>query len=510
MSAEDRDKNRGEAKGSRFGALREAWDEFRRFTRQELWDVDLSTLPRLRKFGLSLLRIGVLVWKGLAADNCGLQASALTYITLMSLVPVLALMFSVSKGLGAQQKIMETIGVRKAPVEQVKAGESAASAAQGDAGGESPVVAAVAGSQEGGIFVVVPGSRIAEFPPQLQRAIVQVFQYVDETDFSKLGVAGSLLLVFTVIKVMGKIEKTFNTIWGVREERSFHRKFADYVSVLVVVPLLLLATMSLTTALSSGRIVDLLRAHVGPLYWVYTRIIKLSGIVMLCAGFAFLYSFMPNTRVRLFPALAGGVAGGILWAMAQFGYINGQIGLTRYNAIYGTFAAIPIFLFWVYLSWLIVLFGAEVSFAVQNHRTYVLERAVTETAFATRELLGFVVMYEVCKWFTEHGGPWDVLEFSHRHGIPLRLTLDVIHTLTEAGLLVRSVNGEETVVPGRDPAKIDLWEIEKAFRGKADGTVELLLRDPKNPLSGILSEWGEQVQRGLAGKTMEEVLRTTA
>ncbi|NOY81333.1 MAG: YihY family inner membrane protein [Kiritimatiellaeota bacterium] len=505
MDGQDDDRRSGAKKPRKgMGALAETWQDFRKFSRDELWDMDLAALPRMRKFGISLLRILILVGKGFVADNCGLQASALTYITLMSLVPLLALTFSASKGLGVQETIMQNIGLRR-----TTARTSAARTDEARAARDVPKKRDMATSDALSHIEVVPKSKLADLPPQLQQAIVKVFNTVDATDFSKLGVVGSLLLIWTVIKVMGRVEMTFNSIWGVHESRSLQRKFADYLSVLFVVPFLLLAATSLTTVLSSGRIVATLQAHMGSLFWVYRKLISLAGLAVLLTGFSFLYIFMPNTRVKLFPALAGGVCGGGLWFAAQLLYIHGQIGLAKYNAIYGTFAAIPIFLAWLYLSWVIVLFGGEVAFAVQNHETYMLERTAENASFATREALGFLATYHLCRHYLHAGGPWSSEAFARDHGIPTRLMSSVVHSLVEKGVFL-STAGEEALdgyVPARPPERLTLRDVAVAFRGEIDPVTKAVLTRTGDRVGKAMALHLEAYEQALAGQNFRELVQ---
>jgi YihY family inner membrane protein len=413
---------------------------------------------------------------------------------------------------------METIGIQKsaavaaaATTESTPAtqspdaapGKDAESAPPGSSDSD-PKKKVVVRSKNGVEYQVTPESSLARLPRQLQEPVVRIFLYVDRTDFSKLGLIGSLLLIWTVIKVMGRVENTFNTIWGVRKGRSLHRKFSDYISVLVVVPFLILVAASLPPLLSTGYFVKIMQAHLGPVYWVYIRMIRFAGLTIIGIGFSLLYAFMPNTQVRVFPALTGGFVGGGLWYVLQLFYINGQISLARYNAIYGTFAAIPIFLFWLYLSWVVVLLGAEVSFAVQNYATYVLERTAEDVPYASREMLGFVIMQELCRHFIAHGGPWSTTEFARANGIPIRLMLHVMHVLTGAGLAVGAADMDAFYLPGRDPAKIGLNDVERAFRGKLDPVTLQTARTHAKSLYPVLARYRAEYEKAMAGRSFAE------
>jgi membrane protein len=442
---------------------RERFESLRRFFLSELWDLDLSALPRVRKFAFSLVRVVVIVVRGFVNDNCALQSSALTFTTLMSMVPVLALAFSMAKGLGAQDRLMGLIGLEPEPLTEAR-------------GSQAPP-----GTDEFGLRIVEGGS-LSTLPPQAQEMIVRMFESVERTNFSVLGSIGSLLLLWTVVRTMSKVERTFNLIWGVRQARPVARKVADFISVLVIVPILLLASTSVNAVLASSRIVELAEVRLGPLFWVYQRALGLTGLVSLCVAFSLLYIFMPNTRVKLLPALAAGIIGGCLWFAAQKTYFVSQGFVTRQSAIYGTFAAVPFFLLWVYVSWTVVLFGAEVAFAIQNCATYVFESEAADVEYETRERLGFVVVHEVCRCFADPGDePWHAGPFAKQHGVPVRLMADVLFTLTSRRILIAVNEREGTYVPGRDPGRISLFDVWKAFRGDPDPRIADLLSATDTP-----------------------------
>ncbi len=426
---------------------------FQQFVHEELWDVDLTALPRIKQFGFSLIRIGAIVGKGLIADKCALQSAALSYITLMSLVPVLALSFAVSRGLGAHERVM-TI------VEQ----------------------------------------NLSALPEKARVFVTQVFELVEQVNYGALGTIGLLVIFLSAVGMLAKIEKSFNTIWGVQKPRSVFRKFTDYISILVVVPLLMLLATSVNTALSAGSFAGFLETHMGPLYWMYESLIGLSGIALLCLAFAFLYMFMPNTNVRFGPALLAGIIAGLLWFLAQRAYIEWQVGVTLKNAIYGTFAAIPFFLGWLYASWLIVLFGAEFSFGIQNLGTFVMERKSAFSSLSTRELIGLTATFQTCQAFHAGEHTWEADEFARQNNIPSRLMSEVMHTLVTENILIAVQADRKTLyVPAEDPDNLTLRSVVDAFRGI-----------PDEPTLRIVREQADKAYRHFAPaiETMRENLKT--
>ncbi|MFW5893515.1 MAG: YihY/virulence factor BrkB family protein [Verrucomicrobiota bacterium] len=411
--------------------IAERLQTLQQFVHGELWDVDLAALPRIKQFGFLLIRIGAIVGKGLIADKCALQSAALSYITLVSLVPVLALSFAVSRGLGAHDRVMDILE-----------------------------------------------TNLAELPEKTRVFVTQVLELVERVNYGALGTIGLLIIFFSAVGMLAKIEKSFNAIWGVQKPRSAFRKFTDYISILVVVPLLMLLATSVNTAMSTGSFAAFLETNLGSLYWMYEKLIGLSGIAMLCLAFAFLYMFMPNTNVRFGPALLSGILAGTLWFLAQRAYIQWQVGVTLKNAIYGTFAAIPFFLGWLYVSWLIVLFGAEVCFGVQNLGTFVMERDSAFSSLSTRELIGLTATYQTCQAFLAGDHTWDAETFAHQNDIPSRLMTEVMHTLVTENILIAVETDRKTLyIPAEAPDNLTLRSVVDAFRGTPDEPTLRIVRE---------------------------------
>ncbi|MFO7821236.1 MAG: YihY/virulence factor BrkB family protein [Lentisphaeria bacterium] len=457
----------------------QAWHDARRFYGEELWDMDVSTLPRLKKAGTTFLRVIGIVIKGLITDRCTLQASALTYFTLMSMVPVLAMMLAVAKGLGAKEALMDKVGLER-----------------------------VQAAGEGGGYVIVEGSKLAELPPEATSMITQaadvILGAVESASFGTIGAIGLAVLFWSVIKVMGKIENTFNDIWGVKEARTMVRKFSDYISVLVLVPIMVLMATSINAVLTSGKVAGLLQSKIGPLYYLYEKLLGLSGVSFLFLAFMCLYMFMPNTRVKLFPALIGGIVGGGIWYLWQGVYFFLQVEAGQKNAVYGTFAAIPLFLFWVYLSWVIVLFGAEIAFAVQNHRTYAQEQAAKDATFATRQMLTIIIMFEVCRDYYRGARKWDPYDFSMENGIPIRLVKEALKILTDNRVLLQTEDG--SFVPGKDLSKLTLADAEHALVGEISPSVRKTIAHEHNTLHTKFKNYFDQFNESLADISLRDLV----
>lgn len=363
----------------------------RRFFQHDIWQIEPEGLSAPGRFLLRIGQVGARVAGDFVADRCLLRASALTYTSLLSFVPLLALMFAVLKGLGVQNRLepllLEHIAV----------------------GGEA--------------FV----SRIIE--------------YINNTNVGRLGTFGLVFLVMTVLTLLSNIEDAFNSIWYVRETRSLMRRFADYFSVVTLGPIFLVLAVTMTASLESqGFILQLKQtAYIGPLV---IFLFKVLPYIAMWAAFAFLYIFMPNIRVRLQAALIGGIVGGTLWQLTQWGYVNFQVGVARYNAIYGTMAALPIFMIWLYLSWVIVLVGLEVSYAWQNLGSLRQDKFEGEVGPLERERICLALMLYLGRRFQKGAAPARAHQAAADLGLPSRLVRRLLAELVDMRLLAEVEDGD--------------------------------------------------------------------
>lgn len=426
--------------------MKEYLEKIRRFLIYDLWRIDPHELTRWRVFWLRQAQIFWLVIRDFKADNCMLRASALTYATLLSIVPLLALMFSLLKGLGVQD-VLEPFLIQNLAI----------------------------GSQE---------------------VVGQIFRYIENTQFGRLGTIGLIVLVLTVLALLSNIEKSFNHIWRVQETRTLMRRFADYFSVVLLSPLLILAAVSISTSLQSQTLVQKLleTAYVGE---AVLLLFKLIPFVVMWAAFIFLYLFMPNTRVRIQAALIGGIVGGTLWQLVQWGYVHFQVGVGKYNAIYGTMAALPIFIVWLYLSWMIVLFGVELTYAVQNIGTVRQELGAEKINFACRQRLALTVLLLTGEAFYRGEPAWSRERIGGELKLPPRVAGDLLDEMVHLGLL--AVLCEESgellcYQPGR---ALDALTVEGLFRElREDGASY-----PQNfrlPSRELVDEMEQQLQQAEA------------
>lgn len=386
----------------------------RDFLRGGIWE-EREELSRGRGALLRGGQLAVVVLREFVADQCLLRASALTYATLLSIVPLFALTFSVLTGLGVQNTLQPLL------LEKLT-------------GGGEEIVTAIVG-------------------------------YINNTNFGRLGVAGLLGLVFTAIALLSNIEGSMNSLWGVKESRPIFRRFSDYISVLLLAPLFLLAAISMTSTLESQAFIQALieMAFVGKVIFLLFRILP---YVAMWAAFTFLYVFMPNVKVQFRAALIGGIFGGTLWQLAQWGYVTFQVGVSRYNAIYGTLAAIPVLMVWIYISWLIVLLGAEVTYAVQN--LHAIRREIREQKInvVSQEMVALTILMKVTENFYREERPWTLERIAEALRLPPRLARLITLELTELGYLseVRDEEEGDRYQIGRPPEKTPVFRVIEDFR----------------------------------------------
>lgn len=385
--------------------IRERAERVAQFVTHEVWN-DPPDAGHIHLWLLRCLRVIVITVRSLKNENIMLRSSALSYSTLLAVVPMLAIGFSMLKGLGFQSQI------------------------------ERALVSYLTAEQE-----------------QLTSRIIE---YISNTDFKALGALGMAVLIYAVIMMLSNVERAFNDIWGVRRSRPLVRKISDYISVLLLGPLLIVVSTTMITSLSSHTVVQTLSKYpvFRDFFVLFNMVIPYMG---LWIAFTAIYLLMPNTRVRLVPALIAGAICGTIWHLAFEVYTQFNIGVARYNTIYGTFAALPIFIIWIYISWVIVLVGAQISSAIQNIQTHQQEFKSSGASFRQRQVMGLYILFEIARHFHLGQRPPASDQISKRFSIPSRLVREISDILCEKGLL-REVEGSGQLY---QPA-MDVWRIRAA------------------------------------------------
>lgn len=431
------------------GRIKDRLQPVGRFIRTDVWH-DPDPPDHFRLFCYQALRVILLTVSGLRDQLVFLRASALCYSTLLAIVPLLAVAFSMLKGLGVHSQI-EHLLVNYLTAEQEEVSK-------------------------------------------------KIIEYISNTDFKALGAFGTGLLIFAVLMMLSNVERTFNDLWGVSRNRSVIRKISDYISVLILGPLLIVISTALITSLSSHTVVNTLSR-----YEVFEQFFILFKTIVPYAGlwiaFTAMYLLMPNTRVRFLPALVAGIVFGSIWQLAFQGYTLFNVGVARYNTIYGTFAALPIFIVWLYISWIIVLVGAKMSYAIQNVRSHQQEFRDYTAGQEEREEMAVHVMLKIVDQFHRAAPPLTEGEVSKALSIPVGLVREIISCLAADGL-VREVYGEEPrYQPGRNPNLISVLDVCQAMRNSRAQSQWELSGDEKYPALENLMQTMRSMEASQLGET---------
>jgi len=401
------------------------------YLQTDIWRVQLKHCPRKKFFLLRTLRIIVLAVRGFIEDKCKFRASALTFFSILSIVPIIALIFGIAKGFGLEKLVEEELMKKMQGQDEV-------------------------------------AEKILTFADSLLK----------NTHGGLVAVVGVIFLFWTVIKVLSNIENSFNDIWGVKVPRTFARKMSDYISMTLICPFLLVVSGSMTVVIGS-KIKDVLQSYpmfdfVGPAILVP---LNLLPYVALWVVFTFIFIFMPNTKVKFTSGLLAGIVAGTILQFTQLIYVKFQIGVTNANAVYGSFAALPLFLLWLQTSWLIVLFGAEISFAHQNVDTYEFEQECLTASNSFKKLTALLITQLLVKRFCGKEQPLNDIKISQALEIPIRLVRQVVFELVESGILseIKTKNDKEVAYqPAIDVDMLTIKYVTDAIeqRGNADIPVE--------------------------------------
>ncbi len=394
------------------------------------------------------------------ADRLPFLANGLTFITLLGLVPALAISFSVAKGLGFSGALRALIIENEL----------------------------LAGQKE---------------------VMVQVLSYVDRTQVSTLGILGLLALVATLILTLSSVEETVNRIWEVKNTRSWLRKATDYFSVMIICPLLVVGAFAAWAHVSNNQMVQWLMgvAVVGE---VTTWGTKLWPIVMLSAAFSFVYLFLPNTRVPVSSAAIAGVIAGLLWWAVQSIYISFQVGVAKYNAIYGGFASLPLFMVWLQVSWQVVLFGAELAHAHYVVRQgQMLHEMQPALSVAQMEELAMRMMYRLALHFHRGEEPCTIKQLARSLGVTQTQTQEAANLMCRARLVVEAGSGHNELHPARSLDTLTLAHVWKALRGPDAKPPRELAQGLDADLIKRLHEVHGRTQKDLAEVTLLDLVRNS-
>lgn len=432
------------------------------FIKKDIWRIRRTRLPPGKSFFLNLLRVVVLSIRGFDEDKCQLRASALTYYSLISIVPVAAMAFGIAKGFGIDKYLEQELRSKFT-------------------------------GQEAVIDKVIGFSRTL-----LESARGELIAGV-----------GLLLLFWAVVRMLGQIEESLNEIWGVKEQRSFGRMFSDYLSFVLICPVILIVSSSLTIFITT-RITFILEnvAILGTVSPVVLFLLKLLPYTLIWGLFTFVYIFMPNTRVRFISGLLAGIIAGTIYEVIQWAYINFQVGVAQYNAVYGSFAALPLFLVWLQLSWLILLYGAELSFAYQNVDTYEFEPDALQASQRLKILLSLQVAQYIVATFAKGAAPPGASRISQELEIPIRMVNEILFALENSSIIAATDcdrEGERGFVPARDINTLTVQYVREAMEQRGLNDMPFAHTPEFKAISATLASFDDSLDKQPANKLIKDL-----
>ena len=424
----------------------------------QVWEAEFSNLTRFKRLIQGLIKMVLMVARDFIEKLVKLQAMALAFKTLLSLAPLLAVVFVILKGLDVHNRMEPALAEALAPL--------------GEKG---------------------------------QEITAHLIGFVDKMSAGTLGSVGLVTLFITVISLIGTIEEAFNHIWRVKSPRKITRKFSDYLSVILVGPVLVFAALTITAALQSNAFVQRLMS-LEPFGTVILTLLKLVPYVALWGAFTFVYVFVPNTRVKLKAALVGGLMAAILWQTVGWGFAVFVASSTRYYAIYSSFAILLLFLLWLHVGWVIVLLGAQVAYAYQHLHLYQEDREELARSPAGREQLALHMMFLVGRNFYHGLDPMSVSELANQLSLPAGLVYDFMEMFHRARLVLPLAD-EETFVLGRDPETIGIKEILDCVRyaGKIQESQGKPTKEEQG-INEILAQADQSVAEALEGMNLQSLI----
>jgi len=425
-----------------------------------LWNDQLRALPAARRWLIFFLRMLVVLARQLLGGQLNLRAMSLVYTTLLSLVPLLAVSFSVLKGFGVHNQL-------------------------------EPVLL----------------NFLAPLGPKGVEVANNIIGFVENVKVGVLGSLGLVFLLYTVVSLTQKVEASFNFVWQVERLRAFAQRFSIYLTVILVGPVLMFTALGVTATVMNTTLVQHLLS-VRPLGEIIVLGSKLIPYLLVIAAFTFIYMFIPNTRVKLLPAVGGGVVAGVLWQTTGWAFATFVASSTNYAAIYSGFAILMLLLIWLYLSWLILLLGAQVAFYVQHPQYVTREPVRFELSNRLRERLALQLMFMVAARHLNGGQPWTLEAFAQQLGLPMQPVNQVMGLMIDAGFVSETNEEPPAYLPRRDIETITVADLLEVVRSAGESRLLTLKNLPhQEEVEYAMESVRRAVQEQLGAQTLKDLVR---
>jgi len=426
----------------------------------QLWSDDLREVSNARRWIIVPVRLLVVLTRQLAKGQLNLRAMSLVYTTLLSIVPLLAVSFSVLKGFGVHNQI-------------------------------EPLLM----------------NFLAPLGPRGEELSENIIGFVENVRVGVLGSLGLVFLLYTVVSLIQKVESSFNYVWQVERLRGLTQRFSSYMSVILIGPVLVFTALGVTaTAMNNALVQQLMNAEpFGDLIVSFSRLVP---YLLVIAAFIFIYMFIPNTRVKFLPAFGGGVVAGVLWQSSGWAFAAFIATSSNYAAIYSGFAILILLLIWLYLNWLILLLGAQVAFYIQ-YPQYMSRRAVQlRLSNRLRERLALQIMFMVADHHLNQRDPWTSEDLVHDLELPMQPIHHVLQLMVDTGFLSETSDSPPAYLPRRDIETITLAELYEVVRSAGENRLLCLKTLPHQvEVEQAMEAVQHAVEVQLGSRTLKDLVR---
>jgi len=423
-----------------------------------VWRSDCQAMPKLQRTLIQALRITHLVVRDFLDGMLTLQAMSLVYTTLLSIVPLLAVSFSVLKGFGVHNQVEPMLLNLLQPL----------------------------GEQ---------GVEITE----------KIIGFVDNIKAGVLGSLGLALLFYTVVSLIQKIERSFNYTWRVTEHRRFAQRFSDYLSVVLLGPLLIFTALGVTASISGSAVLQQLFEYEA-IDWVVRIVGRLVPYLLVIAAFTIVYIFVPNTRVKLKPALIAAAVSGVLWETAGWVFASFVVSSAKYAAIYSAFATLIIFMIWLYVCWMILLIGASIAFYVQFPEYRTLQKRLFALSNRMKERIALLIMSTISGNYYKSRDPLAIEEVARAIKITPQIINPIIDQLIENKLIVSTNGSKAGLLPAQPPEEQKVIEILRVIRrAEEQGSVSLEMLPKFNIIESLYEKMNSALDQGFGDITLKDI-----
>lgn len=426
-----------------------------------VWEIDEDKFSSLQRPGIIALRIIYLLIRDLKEGQLNLRAMGLVYTTLLAMVPLIAVSFSVLKGFGVHNQVEPLLlGVMEPLGEQ--------------------------------------GVEITN----------KIIGFVDNIKAGILGSLGLAFLIYTVVSLLQKIERAFNFTWRVTTHRPLSQRFSDYITLILIGPVLIFSALGMKASVAN---IELLKKvmEVEAIGLAFNLVGYLVPFLLIVTIFTLVYKLVPNVNVGIKPAFIGAVVAGLLWETSSWAFANFVVGSTKYTAIYSAFATLIIFMIWLYLNWLILLIGCSVAFYYQYPEQRTLRPRTIVLSNRLREKLSLYIMILVARNFYQHKQAWTLDALIKRLNISGDICESLVNYLLAAGLLIRTADEPVTYVPGYAIERITIKDIISSVRKSGESETFSIETLPKDQVvNSIFSEVEDAINKQLDSTTLYELSLT--